>query len=136
MARPRTKTLTEGELRIMDVVWRLQRASVREVADALRPRSDLAYNTVQTMLGILTEKGYLARVKEGRAYVYEATVTRGAARRQALAHLLDRFFGGSKRELVLDLVEDENVDAAELDELRALLSGHGGGDASQEGEDR
>lgn len=133
MARPRTKTLTEGELRIMDAVWRLERASVREVSDALRPANDLAYNTVQTMLGILTEKGYLARVKEGRAFVYEATVTRAAARRQALSHLLDRFFGGSKRELVLDLVEVDDVDTEELDELRALLAERGADGTSDGG---
>ena len=121
MPRPRTKTLTEGELRIMDAVWRLERASVRDVAEALRPKNDLAYNTVQTMLGILTDKGYLHRVKEGRAFVYEPQVTRAAARRQAVSHLLDRFFGGSKRELVLDLVDADELDGAELENLRALL---------------
>lgn len=122
MPRPASKTLTEGELRIMDAVWRLGRANVREVAEALRPETDVAYNTVQTMLGILTEKGYLDRVKEGRAFVYGARVTRGAARRQALSHLLDRFFGGSRRELVLDLVDADDLDGAALDDLRALLA--------------
>ena len=122
MPRPKTKTLTEGELRIMDAVWRLERGSVRDVAETLRPKNDLAYNTVQTMLGILTDKGYLDRVKEGRAFVYQPRVTRGAARRQAVSHLLDRFFGGSRRELVLDLVEADDLDAAELDDLRTLLA--------------
>lgn len=141
MPRPRTKTLTEGELRIMDVVWRLERANVREVAAALRPNNDLAYNTVQTMLGILTDKGYLHRAKEGRAFVYEPRVTRGGARRQAVSHLLDRFFGGSPRELVLDLVNADDLDVAQIDELRALLAertgqpratGSGGDDAGDD----
>ena len=121
MPRPKTKTLTEGELRIMDAVWRLGRASVRDVADALQPKNGVAYNTVQTMLGILTDKGYLHRVKEGRAFVYEAQVSRGSARRQALSHLVDQFFGGSSRELVLDLMQTDDLDVVELDRLRALL---------------
>ena len=133
MARARSKTLTDGELRIMDVVWRLGSASVQEVTDALaKPtlrkgagaQRKLAYNTVQTMLGILAEKGYLKRHKEGRAFVYQPLVSRMAARAEAVAHLTQSFFGGSKAELLHSLVEQEPIDAAEIEELRLLLQKH------------
>ena len=87
MARKPSKTLTDGELRIMEVLWKLKSGSVRDVATALREKEEVAYNTVQTMLGILETKGYLEHHKEGRAFVYEPIVDRKTARSSALKHL-------------------------------------------------
>ena len=128
MARKPSKTLTDGELRIMDVLWSLKSASVRDVANALREKDDVAYNTVQTMLGILETKGYLDHHKEGRAFVYTPIVDRKSARSSALKHFLGNFFDGSPQALVQNLIQDENVDAMEIDRLRKLL------DVSKQGE--
>ena len=128
MARKPSKTLTDGELRIMEVLWSLKSASVRDVANALREKDDVAYNTVQTMLGILETKGYLDHHKEGRAFVYTPIVDRKSARSSALKHFLGNFFDGSPQALVQNLIQDENVDAMEIDRLRKLL------DASKQGE--
>jgi len=70
MARKPSKTLTDGELRIMEVLWQKKNASVRDVCDVLNEKDDVAYNTVQTMMRILEDKGYLNHHKEGRAFVY------------------------------------------------------------------
>jgi BlaI family penicillinase repressor len=75
---------------------------------------------VQTLLRILEAKRYLAHEKVGRAFVYRPLVERKQAQRRALSHLLDRFFS-SPTELVLNVLEDERMDAAELKRLKKLI---------------
>ncbi len=122
MARKSSKTLTDGELRLMEVLWELKSASVRDVVNALSGKDAVAYNTVQTMLGILESKGYLEHHKEGRAFVYSPLVDRATARSSALKHFIGRFFDGSPQALVQNLIQDENVDSIEIERLRKLLS--------------
>ncbi len=121
MARKSSKTLTEGELRLMEVLWELKSASVRDVVNALSIKEAVAYNTVQTMLGILENKGYLSHHKAGRAFVYAPLVDRKTARSSALRHFIGSFFDGSPQALVQNLIQDENVDSIEIDRLRKLL---------------
>ncbi|MDJ0654489.1 MAG: BlaI/MecI/CopY family transcriptional regulator [Xanthomonadales bacterium] len=121
MARKRSQTLTDGELRIMDVIWNLEEASVREVTDRLNQDEVVAYNTVQTMMGILETKGYLAHHKQGRAFVYRPLVDRDRAQRKALKHLLSQFFAGSPAALVQNLLDNDEVDPMEIDRLRAMI---------------
>lgn len=123
MPRPKSLSLTEAELRLMEVIWEKGRATVAEVAEALPKELDLAYNTVLTTLRILEDKGYLKHVKakEGRAFIYRAVVTREQASRSAVRHLLRRFFGNSAEALVLNLLEDEKLGEDELTRVRELL---------------
>jgi len=121
MARRRSQTLTDGELRIMDVVWTLGESSVKTVTEHLNRADRVAYNTVQTMLGILADKGYVSYRKQGRAYLYKPIVERQAAQNRALQHLLSRFFSGSPSALVQNLLEDEAVDPMEIERLRRMI---------------
>jgi predicted transcriptional regulator len=123
LARPKSLSLTEAELRLMDVIWDKGRATVAEVAEALPKELDLAYNTVLTTLRILEDKGYLkhGKSKEGRAFIYRAVVSREQASRNAVRHLLRRFFGNSAEALVLNLLEDEKLSEEELTRVRELL---------------
>jgi len=121
MARKPSKTLTDGELRIMEVLWQKKNASVRDVCDVLNEKDDVAYNTVQTMMRILEDKGYLNHHKEGRAFVYAPIVDRRSARSSALKHFMSSFFDDSPKALVQNLIEDENIDKMEIDRLRKLL---------------
>ena len=123
MPRPKSLSLTEAELRLMDVIWDKGRATVAEVAEALPKELDLAYNTVLTTLRILEDKGYLkhTKSKEGRAFIYRAAVSREQASRSAVRHLLRRFFGNSAEALVLNLLEDEKLGEEELARVRELL---------------
>jgi predicted transcriptional regulator len=115
--------LTDGEVRIMRVLWDLERATVSDVVDRLHQAGPNvpAYNTVLTMLRILERKGYVRHRKDGRAFTFEPIVDRRLARKSALANLLNKFFDGSPTLLVLDLVSEDAVDARKLDQLRALL---------------
>lgn len=105
----------------MDVVWTLGEASVREVTDQLSQHETVAYNTVQTMLGILEDKGYVSHRKAGRAFVYQPLVDRAAAQRSALKHLVSQFFSGSPTALVQNLLDSDEVDPLEIDRLRRLI---------------
>jgi predicted transcriptional regulator len=123
MARAKTTGLTDAELRLMEVIWDRESASVGEVVDALPKRTPLAYSTVLTTLRILEEKGYLRHVKEGRAFIYHPAVGRDEARDSAVGHLVRRFFGGSHGQLALNLVEKKRIDGAELKRLRQRIKG-------------
>jgi predicted transcriptional regulator len=120
---PPTKsaTLTEAELRLMDVLWEQGPSSVQQVLDALPKKSQLAYNSVLTTIRILEKKGYLRHIKDGRAHIYRPLVEREEASRSEIRHLAHRFFNNSHEMLVLNILEDRGVDAEELKKLRQLL---------------
>jgi predicted transcriptional regulator len=123
MPRKKSLNLTEAELRLMDIVWDKGSATVQEVADALPREPGLAYNTVLTTLRILEEKGYLRhkKAKEGRAFIYRAAVSREQASRSAVRSLLSRFFGNSAEALLLNLLDDEKLEPAEVKRIQGLL---------------
>ena len=106
----------------MNVVWKLGRSTVGEVVAGLRAKPVLAYNTVLTTLCILEAKGYLRHTKEGRAFVYEPLVGQKEAGSNAIRHLVSRFFGGSPAQLVLNLLEEEEIDDAELQRIKRKIS--------------
>lgn len=120
MPPKQSQTLTEAEFRIMDVLWKLGSATVQEVQDRI-PVS-LAYNSVLTTVRILEKKGYVKHVKDGRAHVYQPLVERDAATRSAVRHLVGRFFRNSHEALVLNILQDEDISAAELKRLREMLA--------------
>jgi BlaI family transcriptional regulator, penicillinase repressor len=114
-------TLTEAELRLMDVLWLKGPSTVQQVLEALPRKSQLAYNSVLTTIRILEKKGYLRHIKDGRAHVYRPTVERAEASRSEIRHLAHRFFKNSHEMLVLNILQDRGVDAEELKRLRQLL---------------
>lgn len=118
--RPST-TLTEAELRIMEVLWDKGPGTVQQVLDWLPPKPALAYNSVLTTIRVLEKKGYVEHVKEGRAHIYRPLLQRKEARRSEIRHLVSRFFRDSHEELVLNILEERGVDAEELSHLREML---------------
>jgi predicted transcriptional regulator len=124
MGRKPSTTLTEGELRMMEVLWRTGSATVAEVTTALREHK-LAYSTVLTMMRILEQKGYVKHTEAGRAYVYQPVVERETASRRAVQQLVKRFFNGSAAQLALTLLQEEKIDTAELERLRTQIEKKG-----------
>ena len=119
----KSPTLTEAELRLMDILWQKQKATVQQVLESLPERSSLAYNSVLTTIRILEKKGYVKHAKDGRAHVYIPLVGRKEATRSEIRHLVQRFFSNSHVLLVLNLLEDESLDAEELKRLRRMIDG-------------
>jgi len=124
VARKPSPTLTDGELRLMRVLWRQGPSTVAAIVDAVAGANPPAYNTVQTMMRILERKGFVSHRKDGRAFVFHALVDESHAQKNAIHHMLDRFFDNSPGTLVLSLLEHENVPESELRQLRELIQRH------------
>src|SRR5690348_5301895 len=112
--------LGDRELDVMASLWELGSGTVTEVRERLP--ADLAYTTVLTILRNLEAKGLVRHTVEGKAHRYHPRVAQRTARRNALAHILDKLFHGSPEQLIAQLVEDEKLTAADLRRLRAHLS--------------
>jgi len=121
LARSKSATLTEAELRIMNVLWDRGSATVHEVLQSLPEKPALAYNSILTIIRILETKGYVKHVKDRRAHVYMPKVDRKDATRFEVSHLVSRFFGNSHERLVLNILEESEIDAEELARVRQLL---------------
>ncbi len=122
MARAKTPHLTEGELRLMNILWRQGPATVSQVVDALPADPPVAYSTVLTLLRILENKGYVRHTKQGRAFIYQPLVGSKEASTKAIHHLVSRFFGGSTGQLVMKLLDERQIDAAELKRIKKKIS--------------
>jgi predicted transcriptional regulator len=120
MARRRSATLTEAELRLMEVLWQRGEGTVADVTSALPP-PPLAYNSVLTTMRILERKGYVSHREAGRAFVYSPLLAREEAAGHAVGHLLSRFFDNSAGSLALRLIENERPSDNELLRLKALI---------------
>lgn len=122
MARKASKTLTEGELRIMEVIWDLQTASVKDVTAVLLEKETVAYKTVQSIMRILEQKGYVKHKKWGRSFIYSPVIERQKARSAALRQLIASFFDHSPKSLVVNLLQDEELDSEDLQQLKQLIA--------------
>jgi len=118
----KSPTLTEAELRLMDVIWAKGPSTVQQVLESLPRKPSLAYNSVLTTIRVLEKKGYLKHAKDGRAHIYMPLVERLEATRSEISHLLHRFFKNSHELLVLNILEDQKIDAEELKRLRELVA--------------
>jgi predicted transcriptional regulator len=114
-------TLTEAELRIMNVLWQRGSGTVQQVLDSLPPKLSLAYNSVLTTIRVLERKRYVEHKKDGRAHVYAPIVQRTEATRAEIGNLVSRFFKNSHEQLVLNVLEERGIDSMELDRLRKML---------------
>ena len=115
-------TLTEAELRIMNVLWLKGSGTVQQVLDSIAEKPVLAYNSVLTTIRVLERKGYLKHLKDGRAHVYTPVVGQQEATRSEIRHLVSRFFRNSEEQLVLNLLEDQGLEAEEIGRLRQMLT--------------
>ena len=114
-------TLTEAELRIMNVLWLRESGTVQQVLDSITQKPALAYNSVLTTIRVLERKGYLKHLKDGRAHVYTPLVGKNEATRSEIRRLVSRFFKNSHEQLVLNLLEDQGIGPEEIGRLRQML---------------
>ncbi len=121
MPPKRSNTLTEAELRIMKILWRRGASAVNDIVAALPADEPLAYNSVLTTVRILEQKGYVDHRQEGRAFIYSPTVAEQEASRSEVRHVLSRFFGNSREQLLLSLLDD-GITPAELARLREAIA--------------
>jgi predicted transcriptional regulator len=117
------KRLTPLESVVMDCIWALPEATVRQVQEHLEPTRPMAYNTVLTVMRILRDKGFLASRREGRLDLYRPAVSRHQVATHSLHELLHRFFAGSAQALVSQLLESEELTPKEIHAIRREIEG-------------
>ena len=113
---------TGRELEILKVLWDLGPSSVRsvyrEMLAAQPDGKDRAYNTVQTLMRLMEDKGLVRHSVDGRAFIYEPTYSR----EQSASRFLDRVFDGAASELVLSLLRSERITSDELERMQDLIT--------------
>src|SRR5256886_5628202 len=122
MRKSKPQALARRERQIMDVLYKLERASVGQVLATLPDRPN--YSTVRAQLRVLEEKGHVRHEEHGLRYIYFPAVPRDVARRSALRHLVETFFDGSVENVVAALLDGEvtRISRKELDRLARLIT--------------
>ena len=110
------KQLTKAEEQIMQVLWRLKEASVKEVIAKL-PEPKPAYNTVSTIIRILESKEFVGHKAKGRGYVYFPIIEKDSYSNQSIHKLMNGYFNGSFQSLVSFFVKENNMDMQELEQI-------------------
>ena len=117
------KTLTKGEIQVMNILWDMQQGAC--VADIQKrfPEPPPAYTTIATFLKIMEQKGFVSKRKSGagKTYVYSPLLTRERYRRLVMDDVKDTFFGGSVKSLVSFFAEEDELTQADIDEILTLL---------------
>ena len=122
MARPPARELTERELEVMHVFWKLPEATAAEVRDRLATLGlDRAYTTIATLVRILHEKRFLEQVNEERPFRYRAARSYEEVSGRLLGDVIRRVFQGSREHLLVRLVEQRKLTAKEKAVLQEIL---------------
>lgn len=126
MSKPLKSSARLGQVqwRIMGVLWARGRATAREITDALngKKREAIAHSTVQTLLRQLENKGAVRHEIENRTFVFMPILVENEVAKSATRDLLSRVFGNSVPGLVAHLLENEEISADEMRQLRALIA--------------
>ncbi len=113
--------MTDQELEIMKIIWQRDSATVRDVYEALLERRRIAYTTVMTMMKILEQKKFLKRTQVDRAYLYRPAHPQKQVIGAMVRDFVNRVFNGSAEPLLVHLVEDRQISAKELEEIRRTM---------------
>ena len=108
---------TDREMEILKVLWEIKEGSVREVHARLVDESGLHFNTIQTQLRIMDEKGLVAHRRDGRTLFYRPVCTR----MQVSSRFLRKVYDGALNELVINMLASEKLSNNELDELESII---------------
>ena len=122
MPSKKHKRLTPLETQIMNALWKLSKASVREVQEQLKNEKAMAYNTVLTMMRILRDKGFVESQRKGRTDIYRPVLSRKQIGRSYLDEMLQTFFSGSASALVSQLLESKKMNPDEVTAIRELIN--------------
>src|ERR1700716_232846 len=115
---------TAGEHELLEILWRLGEGTIDDILKGSGEIPPPNYKTVQTLLRIMETKRLVTHRLQGRAFVYKARVRRDQVNRLSIRAMLQSHFGGSPTELLLNLLDDERINAAELKELEELIRRH------------
>lgn len=113
--------LTEVELEVMNILWRIKEGSVRDVLSKLSPERNLAYTSASTMLRILEQKKIVESVKDGKSHIYSPILLKEDYEENTLHHVVTHIFDGTPSNLVKRLVSDTNLSESERQQIKDIL---------------
>ncbi len=116
------KILTPLELKVMNILWRLEKAFVKEILSNWDEQPPPAYNTISTIVRILAEKGYVGHKAHGRTHQYFPIVSRTDYQGTFLNNALKNVFKGSASTLVSALMDNDKISDEELAELKRMIN--------------
>jgi len=116
------KILTPLELKVMNILWRLNKAFVKDIRTNWDEQPPPAYNTISTIVRILADKGYVAYEAHGRTHEYHAVISREDYQGTFLNNALKNVFKGSASTLVSALMDNDKISDKELEELKRLIN--------------
>ena len=117
--------LTDAELELMLILWKLEEASVHDVLAALPKKKVVAYTTASTIIRILEKKGFVASRKEGKSHLYSPRITKKTYETRTLGHVMGKLFENTPSALVARLIDDHKLSPKEIAELKRLLNSRG-----------
>lgn len=113
--------LTKAEERIMQVIWKLQKAFVKDIIDELEEEPKPPYNTISSIVRLLEKKGYISYKAYGKTYEYFPTITKEDYTKTTFSKMFSGYFDSSPASLLSFMVKEEKLSAADIAELRALI---------------
>jgi len=118
----KTARLSSAQLKVMEVLWKLKRATAREITDAMNEVRFTAHSTVQTLLRRLEKKGVVAHEKIDRTFYFFPVVEKENVKKNSIRDLIDSMFNGEPDSLVAYLIRNEKLPPEKLDEIRGMLN--------------
>jgi predicted transcriptional regulator len=113
--------LTDVELELMTILWKLSEGSVSDVMELLPKNRDLAYTSVSTILRILEQKGVLKTRKEGRGHIYIPALKKSDYESRTVKDVVERVFQGTPVALVKQLLDSFKINESEVEEIKKLI---------------
>jgi predicted transcriptional regulator len=112
---------TESELEILSILWKLKKASVREIHDQISETKDTGYTTTLKLLQIMLAKGLVKRDEKNRSHIYSPALTENDTQKSLLKGFMSTAFGGSAKNLVMQALGQGNPSQEEINEIREFL---------------
>lgn len=116
------KLLTPLEQKVMNILWKLEKAFVNDVLDGWTEEPKPAYNTISTTIRILEEKGFIAHKAFGRTHRYFPVVSQPDYQKNLMTNIIQNAFSGSLSSLVSAIVDNEQLSDAEIAEIQELIN--------------
>ena len=113
--------LTKAEERIMQVIWKLQKAFVKDIIDELEEEPKPPYNTISSIVRLLEKKEYLSYKAYGKTYEYFPAISKEAYTKTTFTKMFAGYFDNSPASLLSFMVKEEKLSAADIAELKALI---------------
>ena len=114
--------LTKAEERIMQVLWKLQKAFVKDIIDELDEEPKPPYNTISSIVRLLEKKGYISYKAYGKTYEYFPAISKEDYTKTTFSKLFAGYFDNSPTNLLSFMVKEEKLSAADIEELKAIIN--------------